>query len=69
MLGHNGRACVAETQHRQRNLQPAGAGEVLAGGWAALVLHALAQRAKRGSELQREIGDAVAKDADRAHAG
>ena len=69
MPGHNRRACVAETQHGQRNLQPAGGVELLAGRWAALVLHALAQRTKRGSELQREIGGAVAKDADRAHAG
>jgi DNA-binding HxlR family transcriptional regulator len=48
---------------------PQGAIELLAGRWAALVLHALAQRSKRGSELQREIGGAVAMDADRAHAG
>jgi len=69
MLGHNGRACVAETQHGQRNLQPAGGDRTPRRQMGALVLHALAQRTKRGSELQGEIGGAVAKDADRAHAG
>jgi len=69
MLGHNRRACVAETHHSQRKLQPAGGVELLAGRWAALVIHALAQRTKRGSELQREIAGGVAKDADRAPAG
>lgn len=48
---------------------PQGAIELLAGRWAALVIHALAQRTKRGSELQREIAGGVAKDADRAPAG
>jgi DNA-binding HxlR family transcriptional regulator len=48
---------------------PQGAIDLVAGRWAALVLHALAQRTKRGSELRREIGGAVAKDADRAPAG
>ena len=48
---------------------PQGAIDLVAGRWAALVLHALAQRIKRGSELRRAIGGAVAKDADRAPAG
>ena len=42
---------------------PQGAIELLAGRWAALVIHALAQRTKRGSELLREIAGGVAKDA------